>query len=142
MKSGFYGLIPKVVRHHKELKSNTKLLYAEISACINEDGVCTEKNIYFQKVLNIGKTTLDSSLRQLRLHGFIQIVMEIEENSKKKYDSVTETINNNVNEINNLIKSTPEYKIGKEILEGDIDVEPTTADKYNKEWLDEKGSES
>ena len=39
-------------------------------------------------------------------------------------------------------KSTPEYKIGKEILEGDIDVEPTTADKYNKEWLDEKGSES
>lgn len=22
------------------------------------------------------------------------------------------------------------------------DVEPTTADKYNKEWLDEKGSES
>ena len=73
---------------------------------------------------------------------FLQAQMEIEENSKKKYDSVTETINNNVNEINNLIKSTPEYKIGKEILEGDIDVEPTTADKYNKEWLDEKGSES
>ena len=94
MKSGFYGLIPKVVRHHKELKSNTKLLYAEISACINEDGVCTEKNIYFQKVLNIGKTTLDSSLRQLRLHGFIQIVMEIEENSNKflkRYITLTPT---------------------------------------------------
>mgnify|MGYP003666157955 FL=1 len=66
----------------------------------------------------------------------------IKEVEKPNYDSVTETINNNVDELNNLIKSTPEYKIGKEILEGDIDVEPTTADKYNKEWLDEKGSES
>ena len=49
MKSGFYGLIPKVIRHHKELKSNTKLLYAEISACINEDGVCTEKIYTFKR---------------------------------------------------------------------------------------------
>ena len=31
MKSGFYGLIPKVVRHHKELKSNTKLLFLRTS---------------------------------------------------------------------------------------------------------------
>ena len=44
-----------------------------------------------------------------------------------------------IQSINNLIKSTPEYKIGKKILEGDTDGEPTTADKYNKEWLDEKG---
>mgnify|MGYP003644960711 FL=1 len=63
----------------------------------------------------------------------------IEEVEKPNYDSVTETINNNVDELNNLIKSTPEYKIGKKILEGDTDGEPTTADKYNKEWLDEKG---
>ena len=47
-----------------------------------------------------------------------------------------------INKMNNIIKSTPEYKIGKKILEGDIDAEPTTADKHNKEWLDEKGSES
>ena len=62
----------------------------------------------------------------------------IKEVKKPNYDSVTETINNNVDELNNLIKSTPEYKIGKTILEGDIDGEPTTADKYNKEWFNEK----
>ena len=43
-----------------------------------------------------------------------------------------------IDKTNDLIKSTPEYKIGKKILEGDIDGDVTTADKYNKEWLDEK----
>tara|TARA_R110000824_G_scaffold148200_2_gene317748 strand:- start:426 stop:599 length:174 start_codon:yes stop_codon:yes gene_type:complete len=43
-----------------------------------------------------------------------------------------------IDKTNDLIKSTPEYKIGKTILEGDIDGEPTTADKYNKEWFNEK----
>ena len=42
-----------------------------------------------------------------------------------------------IDKTNDLIKSTPEYKIGKKILEGDMDGEPTTADKYNKEWLNE-----
>ena len=42
-----------------------------------------------------------------------------------------------IDKTNDLIKSTPEYKIGKKILEGDTDGEPTTADKYNKEWLNE-----
>ena len=47
-----------------------------------------------------------------------------------------------IDKTNDLIKSTPEYKIGKKILEGDMDGEPTTADKYNKEWLNEKGTKS
>ena len=68
-----------------------------------------------------------------------------------------------IDKMNDVIKSTEEYKIGKKLLEGDIanitgdkdtdallederkaqeDGELTTADKYNKEWLDEKGSES
>lgn len=59
---------------------------------------------------------------------FLQAQMEIEQKQ--------------INKTNDIIKSTPEYKIGKKILEGDIDAEPTTADKYNKEWLNEKGSES
>ena len=42
-----------------------------------------------------------------------------------------------IDKTNDLIKSTPEYKIGKKILECDMDGETTTADKYNKEWLNE-----
>ena len=57
---------------------------------------------------------------------------------ESNYDSVTKAINNNVDELTNFIKSTPEYNLGKKILEGDIDGDITTADKHNKEWLDEK----
>ena len=80
---------------------------------------------------------------------FLQAQKEIEQKS--------------IDKMNDVIKSTEEYKIGKKLLEGDIanitgdkdtdallederkaqeDGELTTADKYNKEWLDEKGSES
>jgi len=56
----------------------------------------------------------------------------------KYIEEVEKPENNNIDELTNFIKSTPEYKIGKKILEGDTDGEPTTADKYNEEWLNEK----
>ena len=79
---------------------------------------------------------------------FLQAQKEIEQKS--------------IDKMNDVIKSTEEYKIGKKLLEGDIanitgdkdtdallederiaqESEPTTADKYNKEWLNEKGTKS
>ena len=80
---------------------------------------------------------------------FLQAQKEIEQKS--------------IDKMNDVIKSTAEYKIGKKLLEGDIanitgdkdtdallederkaqeDGEVTTADKYNKEWLNEKGTKS
>ena len=53
-----------------------------------------------------------------------------------------------VNEMNDAIKATPEYNLGKKLLNGEIsnlttkniiddDIETTTADEYNNEWLNE-----
>lgn len=54
-----------------------------------------------------------------------------------------------IEKVNEAIKLTPEYKLGKKLLDGDIskisiqdaidgmDGEPTTADEHNKKWLDE-----
>tara|TARA_R100000656_G_scaffold87773_1_gene63752 strand:+ start:251 stop:445 length:195 start_codon:yes stop_codon:yes gene_type:complete len=54
-----------------------------------------------------------------------------------------------VKKVTEIIQSTPEYKLGKKLMDGEIsnisvqdaidgmDGEPTTADKHNKKWLDE-----
>ena len=83
MKSGYYGIIPINIRHHEELKPNAKLLYAEITACLEEDGVCVKRNIYFSKVLNISKPTVSNCLSSLRKFGFINVVLELEEGTQK-----------------------------------------------------------
>jgi len=83
MRSGYYGVIPTYIRHHEELKPNAKLLYAEITACLEEDGVCVKRNIYFSNVLNISKPTVSNCLTSLRKLGFISVVLELEKGTQK-----------------------------------------------------------
>ena len=50
-----------------------------------------------------------------------------------------------VDEMNEAIKSTPEYKIGKNVgkwVSKYKDGEPTTADEHNEKWLNEKEGKS
>ena len=50
-----------------------------------------------------------------------------------------------VDEMNEAIKSTPEYKIGKNVgkwMNKYKDGEPTTADEHNEKWLNEKEGKS
>ena len=83
MKSAFYGLLPRIIRHNKNLKPNSKVLYSEITATLDEDGVCTKTNSYFQNVLGIGKSAISNCLTELRGQGFICIVIEMKENSQR-----------------------------------------------------------
>ena len=78
MESSFFGVIPKEIRHHKDLKPNDKLLFAEIMACLEGDGVCTKKNIYFSKALNLSKVTISKSITSLRRLGYLRHVEEYE----------------------------------------------------------------
>ena len=66
MKSGFYGLMPRIIRQNKDLKPNSKVLYSEITATLDEDGVCTKTNSYFQNVLGFGKSAISNCLTELR----------------------------------------------------------------------------
>lgn len=83
MKSGYHGSIPLPIRHHKEIKPYSKLLYAEITACLNDDGKCVHRNTHFKKVLGMGSTTLSNSLNELRTSGFIHIEIQTEKGTNK-----------------------------------------------------------
>ena len=83
MKSGYYGFIPTYIRHHKDLKPSSKLLYSEIIACLEEDGVCIKRNIYFSNVLNISKDTASRCVAELRKNGYIHVIMEYEKGTNK-----------------------------------------------------------
>jgi len=81
--SAYYGLIPSEVRYSKKLQPLHKLLYAEITACLDSDGVCTRNNLYFSKVLDVSKGTVSNYLNVLRKQGFINITIENEEGTMK-----------------------------------------------------------
>tara|TARA_Y100001973_G_C5203790_1_gene339837 strand:- start:650 stop:1435 length:786 start_codon:yes stop_codon:yes gene_type:complete len=83
MKSGFYGIIPKPILHHPNLKANSKIVYAEIMASLEDDGCCVKRNIYFSKVLNISKDTASRAIAELRNNGFIHVRIELEEGTEK-----------------------------------------------------------
>ncbi len=83
MKSGFYGIIPKTILHHKKLKATSKLIYAEIMACLEDDGSCIKRNIYFSNVLNIAKDTASRNIAELRDYGFIYVQIELEKGTER-----------------------------------------------------------
>jgi len=75
--------IPKFIRYNTDLSPLSKVLYAEIVDCMDVEGVCTKNNIYFSKILGYSKSTISSSLTQLREHGYISVYMEREEVTQK-----------------------------------------------------------
>ena len=83
MKSGYIGIIPKDVRHHPKLKPNAKVLYAEIMAVLDENGICTKNNYYFSNVLNFTKDTASRCIASLKNNGFINVVIEHEKGTSK-----------------------------------------------------------
>lgn len=83
MKSGYFGIIPQPIRHHPELKPIIKLIYAEITACLESNGVCTKNNAYFSRVLDVSKSSISGGLTALRKLGFISVLIELEENTNK-----------------------------------------------------------
>ena len=71
---------------------------------------------------------------------FLKAQEEIEEDGMKKKEEEL-----SIDEMNEAIKSTPEYKIGKNVgkwMSKYKDGEPTTADEHNEKWLNEKEGKS
>tara|TARA_R110002020_G_scaffold165002_1_gene352224 strand:+ start:2592 stop:3383 length:792 start_codon:yes stop_codon:yes gene_type:complete len=83
MISGYMGVIPKDVRHHPKLKANAKVLYSEIMATLDENGICTKNNFYFSNVLNFTKETASRGIASLKNNGFINVVIENEKGTSK-----------------------------------------------------------
>ena len=134
MKNGYYGFIPANVRHSSDLKPNAKLVYAEITACLEEDGVCVKNNIHFSNVLNLHKQTISSYITELRRFRFINITMEYEKDTQKflkRYITLTPSVLHEG--VGGDVQST--YTSNCEGVEADHSLENSTAPSVKDESL-------
>ena len=79
----YIGYIPKPIRHHQDLSPRDKLLYCEITACLDDNGICIKNNIYFAHVTGCTKSTISASMTKLRELGFINVTIEKDQDSQK-----------------------------------------------------------
>jgi len=79
----YIGYINKPIRHHPDLSPRDKLVYCEITATLDDRGLCVKNNIYFSNVLNCTKSTISASMTKLREFGFIDIIIEKDSESQK-----------------------------------------------------------
>jgi len=79
----FMGYIPIHVRHDTKLTPRDKVVYSEITANLNESGICLKNNIHFAKTLDCTKATISSAMTNLRKGKFIAVVIEKAEDSHK-----------------------------------------------------------
>ena len=80
-KPNYYAIIPANVRY-SNLKPNAKLLYGEITALSNKLGYCFASNTYFADLYSVSKNTVSRWLSDLKKLGFINIMIERDNNNQ------------------------------------------------------------
>lgn len=71
-KPNYYAIIPANVRYDSNLKDKAKLLYGEITALSNKNGICFASNSYFAKLYNVTNTTISLLIKDLIDNGYIE----------------------------------------------------------------------
>lgn len=75
--------IPTPIRRNPDLPPRAKILYAEITANLDDTGLCTINNVKFASWLSCTKATISASLRELRENGYISVVIIRDEETQK-----------------------------------------------------------
>ena len=81
-KPNYYAIIPAEVRY-ADITPNAKLLYAEITALLQMNGVCFASNKYFSDLYNKNKVTISRWISELSKKGFIKITFTYKDGSKE-----------------------------------------------------------
>ena len=81
-KPNYYSYIPAHVRY-ADITPNAKLLYAEITALLQMNGVCFASNQYFSKLYGKNKVTISRWVSELKRNGFIKISFTYKEGTKE-----------------------------------------------------------
>lgn len=81
-KPNYYSYIPAHVRY-ADITPNAKLLYAEITALLQMNGVCFASNNYFSKLYNKNKVTISRWINELKKNGFIKVSFTYKEGSNE-----------------------------------------------------------
>ncbi len=83
MKPNYYAILTSEVRYNQKLTPNAKLLYAEITALINMNGVCFAGNSYFANLYGKTKTTVSKWVSELVKEGFVEVSFTYKEGTKE-----------------------------------------------------------
>ncbi len=92
MKPNYYAILTSEVRYNQNLTPNAKLLYAEITALINMNGVCFASNKYFANLYGKSKTTVSKWVSELVKEGFVKVKLTYKEGTKEienRYITIT-----------------------------------------------------
>lgn len=81
--SNYYAVIPANVRYDKNLTANAKLLYGEISALAQKNGVCFATNEYFSKLYNLSERAISRLICSLKDKNYIKVEIDNSESNKK-----------------------------------------------------------
>tara|TARA_R100000781_G_scaffold539_5_gene906 strand:- start:2073 stop:2702 length:630 start_codon:yes stop_codon:yes gene_type:complete len=79
----YYAILSAEVRYDDNLRPNTKLLYAEITALCNATGECFATNKYFSNLYNKSKGTISGWISELVKNGYIKIRYTYKEGTKE-----------------------------------------------------------
>ena len=104
-KPNYYAILSAEVRYDKNLRPNVKLLYAEITALCNMNGVCYASNKYFAELYGKSKGAISGWISELVKNGYIQIDYTYKEGSKEIEHRYIKIVKGGVTE-----KCNPLYK--------------------------------
>ena len=82
-KPNYYAILSAEVRYDDRLRPMVKLMYAEITALCNMNGVCFAKNRYFANLYNKGKGSISGYIKELIKYGYITTEYTYKEGSKE-----------------------------------------------------------
>ena len=82
-KPNYFAVIPANVRYDKEIKANEKLLYGEIFALTQKEGMCWASNNYFAKLYDVCSTTISKWINHLAEKGYITIELVYNNETKE-----------------------------------------------------------
>lgn len=82
-KPNYYAIIPANVRYDDNLKPMEKLLYGEISALSNKEGISWASNNYFAKLYKLTPQAISKYINNLKECGYITVDIIYKPNSKE-----------------------------------------------------------
>lgn len=102
-KANYFVVIPADVRYNKDLTANAKILFGEIAALSNKEGVCWASNSYFANLYDTSVVSVSRWFSQLEKAGLIETKMVFDSKEKKVTKRLTKMIKHS-NRINKNVK--------------------------------------
>lgn len=103
----YYAVLPADVRYDTQLSPQEKILYAEITALSNKEGVCFAGNKYFADLYSLTDVTISRQLSHLEEQGYVKIAYDKEgAKVKKRYITINKNVNGNPVALNKNVNRT------------------------------------